>query len=738
MKFNTAVALALTGSGLLLAARRAAWARSLACVAAVLLLLISVPTLLQYVLSVNLGIDELIFRDTNFVATTHPGRMAWYTASSMTLLGAGILLLHRKRASAVPLTQWLALAAGFFPIQALIGYFYATMAVLGMTVQSGYMAVPTAVALLCAVAALLLHAPGRGIMATLTSATAASVASRALLIALIIVPLAMGWVVLHLVRGGEHTIEYGVATVALITVVLLVTLTWLNAFRLNRAEEALREREEQLRFVTDHVPVFIVHCDQEARFKFVNAAYAGRFGARPESIVGKRIREVVGTQAYESFRHHVEKALGGSRVEFEEKIPYEQLGERWMHCVYVPEKAPDDEVIGFVAVIHDVTTRRAAEEALRESEEHFRSLAEGMPHMVWECDRLGAWHYRNVAWTEYSGAATESVPASSWLNYYHPDDRERLTRTWNETLRSQGSIRFDVEARMRRHDGVYRWFRVTAAPVRNTSGEIIKWAGTCTDIDEQKHAQEVLEHTVKERTARLRETVHELEAFSYSIAHDMRAPLRAMQGFAAILEQEYTSQLDATARSYLQRLVTASGRMDRLIVDILNYSKVVRGELDLSPVDMQKLIGTIVESYPNLDASRADIQVEGTLPMVLANEAALTQVISNLLGNAVKFVAPDVRPRVRVYAEGTHGGGEAGGLVTICFEDNGIGMPRESQKRLFNIFTRLNRPGLYEGSGIGLAIVRKAVERMGGRVGVESEPGQGSCFRVELQRADAI
>jgi signal transduction histidine kinase len=238
----------------------------------------------------------------------------------------------------------------------------------------------------------------------------------------------------------------------------------------------------------------------------------------------------------------------------------------------------------------------------------------------------------------------ESVPASSWLNYYHPDDRERLTRTWNETLRSQGAIRFDVEARMRRHDGVYRWFRVTAAAVRNTSGEIIKWAGTCTDIDEQKRAHEVLEQTVKERTARLRETVHELEAFSYSIAHDMRAPLRGMQGFAAILEQEYASQLDATARSYLQRLVTSSGRMDRLIVDILNYSKVVRGELDLGPVDVQKLIGTIVESYPNLDASRADIQVEGTLPSVRANEAALTQVISNLLGNAVKFVAPDVRP----------------------------------------------------------------------------------------------
>ena len=436
MKFNTAVALTLMGSALLIAPSQTAWARALARIAAGVLLLISASTLLQYVFSVNFGIDELVFRDKNFVATTHPGRMAWYTASSMTLLGTGILLMTRKSGSAAALTQWLALAAGFFPLQALIGYFYATMAVLGMTAQTGYMSIPTATALLCGVVALLLHAPERGIMAVLTSATPGSVASRALMVVLIIVPLAMGWVALYLMRRGERTIEYGVATVALITLVLLVALTWLNAFRLNQAERALREREEQLRFVTDHVPVFIVQCDAETRYKFVNAAYAERFPSRPEDIIGKRIREVVGTRAYQSFRHHVEKALAGTRVEFEEKIPYEQFGERWMHCIYVPEKAPDGEVVGFVAVIHDVTTRRAAEEALRESEEHFRSLAEGMPHMVWECDRFGAWHYRNAAWTEYSGAARESVSASSWLNYYHADDRDLLTRAWNETTSS--------------------------------------------------------------------------------------------------------------------------------------------------------------------------------------------------------------------------------------------------------------------------------------------------------------
>ena len=246
----------------------------------------------------------------------------------------------------------------------------------------------------------------------------------------------------------------------------------------------------------------------------------------------------------------------------------------------------------------------------------------------------------------------------------------------------------------------------------------------------KQHATK-LEHMVAERTARLREIVQELEAFSYSIAHDMRAPLRSMQGFAAILEQDYGPKLDETAQGYLQRLGSAAARMDRLIVDILNYSKVVRGELELRVVDTHKLVQDIIHSYPQFEQTRADISIEGRLPPVMANEAALTQVMSNLLSNAVKFVTPGVRACVRVGANPEAAQDE---VVELWVEDNGIGISRDLQKRLFNIFTRLNRPGLYEGTGIGLAIVKKAVERMGGSVGVDSQPGHGSRFWIQLRR----
>jgi len=229
----------------------------------------------------------------------------------------------------------------------------------------------------------------------------------------------------------------------------------------------------------------------------------------------------------------------------------------------------------------------------------------------------------------------------------------------------------------------------------------------------------------------LRNTVQELEAFSYSIAHDMRAPLRSMQGFAEILDTEHAEQLDETGRDYLRRISTAARRMDALILDILNYSKVGHGELALRPVDVEQLVREITVTYPTLCAEQADILIAAPLPQVLANEAALTQIVSNLLGNAVKFVAPGVRPRVLVRGE------SSGGLVKLWFEDNGIGIPGRLHARLFRIFSRLQRREDYEGTGIGLAIVRKAAERMHGCVGLESTEGAGSRFWVELRAVES-
>lgn len=267
--------------------------------------------------------------------------------------------------------------------------------------------------------------------------------------------------------------------------------------------------------------------------------------------------------------------------------------------------------------------------------------------------------------------------------------------------------------------------------------QIIEWAAAqCSLILQSRRLHEnalsrnvALDRLVQNRTEELQELVNEMEHFSYTITHDLRAPLRAMHGYAGLLEEECLASLNEAGRSYLHRIATAAKRMDQLITDALSYSKAVRHELAMTAVDPAKLLRDMLESYPIFQLPNAHVELDGDIPPVLANEAGLTQCFSNLLGNAVKFVQEGTMPHVRIRAE------RRADLVRLWFEDNGIGIAPEMQSRLFKMFQRLSRD--YEGTGIGLALVRKVAERMGGNVGVESEPGRGSRFWMDLKSASS-
>jgi signal transduction histidine kinase len=263
--------------------------------------------------------------------------------------------------------------------------------------------------------------------------------------------------------------------------------------------------------------------------------------------------------------------------------------------------------------------------------------------------------------------------------------------------------------------------------------KMIEWiAAQCSLIwearrlrDEMAKANATLERLVNDRTGKLQELVDELEHFSYTITHDMRAPLRAMQGYAGILEEECQNFPNEECKDYLRRITTAAGRMDRLITDALNYSKAVRQEMTLAPVDTLTLLRGIIESYPGFQPPQAQIDLEGHFPMILANEAGLTQCFSNLLNNAVKFVECGQQPQIKIRAE------QKDEHVRLWFEDNGIGIGEDMQPRIFGMFQRASKD--FEGTGIGLALVKKVTERMAGRIGVESEIGKGSRFWIELK-----
>lgn len=261
---------------------------------------------------------------------------------------------------------------------------------------------------------------------------------------------------------------------------------------------------------------------------------------------------------------------------------------------------------------------------------------------------------------------------------------------------------------------------------------LIEWvASQCSLVMETRRLQKEIEATnerldqqVRERTRTLRSLVDELEHFSYTITHDMRAPLRAMQGYAQLIEERCLPSLSEEGKDFLRRIMTAASRMDRLITDALNYSSSGREAMTFEKIEPQDLLRGMVDSYPTFQLPRARIVLPERMPPIRANAAGVTQCFSNLLSNAVKFVEEGRVPEVNVRTELTRD------RVRIWFEDNGIGISPEMMPRIFGMFQRASNK--YEGTGIGLALVKKVAERMGGKVGAESVLGKGSRFWIEF------
>ena len=259
---------------------------------------------------------------------------------------------------------------------------------------------------------------------------------------------------------------------------------------------------------------------------------------------------------------------------------------------------------------------------------------------------------------------------------------------------------------------------------------------------------------VNERTAELTSTNKQLEAFVYSIAHDLRAPLRAMQAFSTLLVEEASVTLNAAARDFADRIKGSAKFMDALLTDLLSFSRISQQQVELTSVNLTAVVGAVLSRLQKeIEEKNAQIENCGPWPSVLAHEPTLTQILFNLVSNALKFVAPGVPPRIRVRTEASERGSlgapereksahasrstlhaPRSSVVRIWVEDNGPGIAPQHQDQIFRLFTRLEGDK-YAGTGIGLAIVQKGVERLGGRVGVESAIGEGSRFWVELRNA---
>jgi PAS domain S-box-containing protein len=381
-------------------------------------------------------------------------------------------------------------------------------------------------------------------------------------------------------------------------------------------------------------------------------------------------------------------------------------------------------------LMNDVTDRI-------EKNRRIELILESLPQIAWTADADGRITFLTQSWFQFTNIDTKSGYGQGWVSSVHPDDISLLMAKWSEAVRRR--MTFQQTARLRRHDGVYRWHFVKAAPVLDHSHQLVMWVGTSLDIHEQVTLTEELERKVRERTHALEEMNDELEQFAYVSSHDLQEPLRKILTFASIVEEESGHELNETGRRYVGKIVSTAQRMTRLIKDLLSYTRVNQAEPAVQ-VSLRDTINTVLDDLELLIAqTNATVEIKGELPTLKARPAQLKQLFYNLLFNAIKFRKPDAAPVVSITGSraNTPTNRQRSTMSTeqywkIVVKDNGIGFDQQYADQIFTVFQRLHARSAYEGTGIGLAIARKVVANHGGEIFALSAPNEGAEFHVVI------
>ncbi len=503
-------------------------------------------------------------------------------------------------------------------------------------------------------------------------------------------------------------------------------------------EVAIRHSEAHFRVIFEGAGVGNVECDAATgQFVLVNQKMCEIVGYSAAELLTMNFRDITHLDDRESSFERYQQFIRG-------ELPHYFVEKRYVRkdglIVWVQIHSTllldaDGQPWRTVAVIQDITKRREAEELLKHSEQRFRELIESLPQFIWTCTGDGLCDYLSPQWIKYTGIPAHQQLGFGWLEQVHPDDLENLNAKWQAAVKAADIL--DTEFRLRRFDGTYCWFRTRAVPIYDEAGQPLRWFGNNIDIENLKQAEmrirqlnTDLEIRVAERTRELATANRELEAFAYSVSHDLRAPLRAIDGFSRILVEEYTPQLPPEALEYLQLVRDNTQKMGHLIDDLLNLSRITRQPLQKQSVVLGELTRQVLtELEPEQSGRRVDITI-GEMPPCLADPALLKQVLVNLLSNALKFTNRRTVATI-----------EVGCLNATCdtdhpiyfVKDNGAGFNMKYVHKLFDVFQRLHRMEDYEGTGVGLAIVQRILNRHGGRIWAESVVDQGATFYFTLQ-----
>lgn len=527
---------------------------------------------------------------------------------------------------------------------------------------------------------------------------------------------------------------------------LLFAFVYANANRQWRVQRALLDSEARHQSAYQLVSVGLCQASAlDGRFLRVNRRLCEITGYDEAELLKLRFSDITHPDDRDEDLEKFKLMATGKTPRYESEKRYVRKDGRviWVHvnATVVNDSAEPKRTVAFV---QDVTANIESAARLRASEARFRELADAMPQIVFIADGAGKAEYVNERWLEYTGLSLAEATPARFDALVHPDDVADVNAEWDRVLREGGS--YAKEYRLKRvTDGAYRWKLARAVPSLDASGKAVRFFGTITDIDDNRRSadevrrlNETLEQRVDERTAQVQAVNDELGAFTYTVSHDLRAPLRSQQTFARQILFTDDARLSDEAKDLLRRTLATSVRMDRLITDLLDYSRLSRAELKLVPVSTVTIVHELIGQIQRDPATaKASVVFREPLPWVLGNRLLLQMVFANLLDNAVKFATPGHHPHVTIWAQDVP---LASPLATeyarIWVEDNGIGVAPADFDRVFRPFETLNHDGNFQGTGIGLAIVKRTIDRLNGRVGLESTQGVGSRFWIELPIAN--